>query len=774
MFPGNGNREERLSSLKLAGVQYGILIVMLALVAGLWRLQVLNVENFKQLAEQNRIRQVPILAPRGKLFDRYGRLLVDNYPSVSCFLVREHNRNIEADLPLIARGLDLDLGDLEATLRHYRSEPGYQPIPIKQDISPDEQAFIAAHKNELPELETIDEERRLYPPDGFAAHLIGYTGELSENDLNTPQYAFYQPGDIVGKAGVEEAYDEVLRGEDGAREVIVDSHGREVGFLGTQHAIPGHDLRLTIDNDLQKAAELALGDREGAVVAMDPRNGEILAMVSHPSFDPNAFSVKIDRKQWDALLANPEHPLMNKAIQAQLAPGSTFKILMSVAGLEEGVAQKLHVFCNGGADFYGHFYHCDRHHGAVDIYNAIPDSCDTYFYTLANILGIGTIDKYADEFGFGQRTGIDLPDEEPGLMPSAEWVLKTFHHKWYAGETISVGIGQGAVEATPLQLARYIGGVASDGHLMRPHVVFPDELPGSSYKEILQNYPGAGDKYIPIDDQTWDIITNGMAEVTEPGEFHTAGSAHLDGIDFAGKTGTAEVMSDALIKAKGLHGPSTYSNVWFVGVVPRRNPHLVVAVLWMHGNFSYYAAHIAMRVAAAYVDKQRRMEHNLPPAQEAKQNAAPVEVGAVWSAPLPAGGNAAAEVSKIQAGHLFLYPTAGTAEAARNGAGGPSHPFRKERGMDGAHMFAGGQSHPALPVTSTTRPAEVAQARNGGLSHPFRGKAAKWMGHGALAGHGANPTLAAKTSTPRGRGTRLGAGPEEVGTMLPELGGKRP
>ena len=220
------NRNEKLSPLKLTLVQYGILLMMLILIGGLWRLQVLGVDNWRLLAEQNRIRKVPVLAARGKLLDRDGRLLVDNYPSVSCFLVREQNRNIDADLPLIAKGLNLDLEGLQATLHHYRAAPGYQPIPIKQDISPDEQAFIEAHRNELPELETIDEERRLYPRDGFAAHLIGYVGELSEDDLNKPKFAFYEPGDVVGKAGVEETYDELLRGQDGSMDVIVDSHGR--------------------------------------------------------------------------------------------------------------------------------------------------------------------------------------------------------------------------------------------------------------------------------------------------------------------------------------------------------------------------------------------------------------------------------------------------------------------------------------------------------------------------------------------------------------------
>jgi len=295
MYSSGNTRGEKLSTLKLTVVQYGILLMMLTLVAGLWRLQVLGAENFRQLAEQNRIRKVPVMAGRGKLFDRENRLIVDNYPSVSCFLVREQNHKVDDDLPLIAHGLNLDLEQLRATLRRYRSAPGYQPIPIKTDISADEQAFIEAHRNELPELETIDEERRLYPRDGFAAHLIGYVGEVSEEDLNQSRYAAYEPGDVVGKAGVEETYDEVLRGQDGSRDVIVDSHGREVGYLRTQHATPGQDLKLTIDIDLQRTAELALGSANGAVVAMDPRNGEILALVSHPSYDPNAFAVRINR-----------------------------------------------------------------------------------------------------------------------------------------------------------------------------------------------------------------------------------------------------------------------------------------------------------------------------------------------------------------------------------------------------------------------------------------------------------------------------------------------
>ena len=285
---------------------------------------------------------------------------------------------------------------------------------------------------------------------------------------------------------MEETYDQLLRGEDGSREVIVDSHGREVGYLGIQHAIPGQDLKLTIDNDLQRAAELALGDRNGAIVAMDPRNGEILAMVSRPSFDPNAFAVRINRTDWNKLITDPDHPLMNKAIQAQLAPGSTFKILMSVAGLQEGDRAGHEDQLRRRMGPYGFFHHCDEHHGGVDIHNAIPYSCDTFFYMLGDKLGIDRIAKYATEFGMARRQESICRERQAGLMPSAQWKLKNYHARWYPDETLDVSIGQGAVEATPLQLARIIGGIASGGHLVRP----ARGIPGQASRELSKGAAG--------------------------------------------------------------------------------------------------------------------------------------------------------------------------------------------------------------------------------------------------------------------------------------------
>jgi penicillin-binding protein 2 len=622
------NREEKLPSVRLAVVQYIIAAVLAILVFGLWRLQVIGGQNYHALAEANRIRKVPILAPRGKIVDRDGNLIVDNYPSVSCFLVREQDHDVNADLPLIARGLHMTVDQIDGILKKYRAAPSYQPLPLKQDITPDEVEFIEAHKDELPELDTIQEQRRLYPKDGFAAHLVGYVGEVSEEMLdNDTRFALYEPGDVVGMSGVEATYDGILRGTDGSQDVAVDSHGREVGRLGIEPAKPGQQLRLTIDLDIQRAAENAIGDRNGAVVAMDPHTGEILAMVSRPVFDPNQFSVRISRDEWSKLITDPAHPLMNKAIQAQLAPGSTFKIIMSLAGLQEGIAQNYKVNCAGGATLFGHFYACDKRHGEVDVEHAIPWSCDTYFYNLAVRLGIDTIAKYAHSAGIGVKTGVDLPNEAAGTMPSTEWKMKTFHEKWYAGEAVSVGIGQGAVTVTPIQLARALSGIASGGVFRRPHIVFPGELQPDMRQTVLDSFPGSGDATIPLTPENWEIITDGMYNaVNGPGG--TAYASHLESIDFAGKTGTAEVVNHSA-GVKSLGSGNERANAWFVGIAPRRNPDIVVAVLSEHGGWgAEAAAPIAARVIEAFVNKQRRLNHNLVAQDEKK-----VEVGAVWANP---------------------------------------------------------------------------------------------------------------------------------------------
>src|SRR5271168_1215948 len=619
------SRDDKVSAIRLTAAQYVILGIFLVLAYGLWKLQVMESGRYASAAEKNRIRNVPILAPRGKILDREGRIIVDNYPSFSALLLRDSSRDLNADSDLIAQGLHLDPNEVRTRIRHFAAIPQYQPIFLKEDITPDELAFIDAHRNELPELDTIVAHRRLYPRNGFMAHLIGYVGEVTEDMLNQPQFELYSPGDVVGVSGVEKQYNSILMGKNGSRRALVNSHGREVGRLDETPAEPGKQLKLTLDLDLQIAAEEAIEGKNGAIVAMDPQTGEILAMVSRPTFDPNDFRTKISREEWDRLVNDPDKPLLNKAIQAQLAPGSTFKIIMATAGWQEGIAQTLHVNCTGGAVFYGRRFGCwvKSGHGAVELTKAIYQSCDVFFYTLAEKLGIDRIAKYATAFGLGQKTGIDLPNEVSGVMPSEEWKIHNFKQKWFAGETISVGIGQGAVAVTPIQLARAISGIASGGLLVRPHVTNPSDLPGN----VIPASDTASQVKIPIDPANWEIITDAMSNVPSP--LGTAGSAHLQGIDFAGKTGSAQTVSNAL-KAKTANGKSKYKdNAWFVGVTPRRNPEIVVAVLFEGGEHGQFAARIAAQVVKAYVEKQRRQ-----PTKVASGNKK-VEIGAVWNSASP-------------------------------------------------------------------------------------------------------------------------------------------
>ena len=320
-------RDEKVSAIRLTAAQYLILAIFLVLAYGLWRLQVMQTNLYATLAQKNNIRNVPILAPRGKILDREGRIIVDNYPSFSALLLRDSSRDLNADADLIAEGLHLDANEVRTRIRHFASMPQYQPIFLKEDITQDEQAFVEAHRNELPELDTIRADRRLYPRNGFMAHLIGYVGEVTEDMLNQPQFELYNPGDVVGVSGVERQYNDALMGTNGARRELVNSHGREVGLLGETDAIPGKQLKLTVDIDLQIAAEEALEGKNGAIVAMDPHTGEILAMASRPTFDPNDFAVRVSRDEWNKLVTDPDKPLLNKAIQAQLAPGSTFNAI---------------------------------------------------------------------------------------------------------------------------------------------------------------------------------------------------------------------------------------------------------------------------------------------------------------------------------------------------------------------------------------------------------------------------------------------------------------
>lgn len=632
-------RDEKVSEERLTAAQYLILGIFLVLAYGLWRLQVMQADYYSLAAEKNRIRNVPVLAPRGKILDRYGRTIVDNYPSFSALLLRDSSRDLSADADSIAQGLHLDPNEVRARIRRFATMPQYQPIFLKEDITPDELQFIEAHRNELPELDTIMAHRRLYPRNGFMAHLIGYVGEVSDDMLNLPAFELYNPGDVVGISGVERQYNDMLMGKNGSRQALVDSHGREVGRLGETEAIPGKPLKLTIDIDLQIAAEQALEGKNGAVVAMDPHTGEILAMVSGPTFDPNDFAVRVSRDEWNKLVTDPDKPLLNKAIQAQLAPGSTFKIIMSVAGWQEGIAQTMHVNCTGSAEFYGRRFGCwvKGGHGAVDLEKAIYQSCDVFFYTLANKLGIERIAKYATDFGLGQKTGIDLPNEVSGVMPSEQWKIRNFKQKWFAGETISVGIGQGAIAITPVQLLRAISAISMGGRMVVPHVINPTEMPpgfveAGHYTEV---------KNVTVDPAGWNFITDAMSRVLLPEG--TAPSAHIPGIDIAGKTGSAQIVSLAT-RAKFKNSDALAQNGWFVGFTPRRNPEIVVCVLFQGGEHGKLAARLATQVIKAYVEKRDRNPQKMT--EEPKNNGT-VDVGGLWSDPAADGAKDALQGARF-------------------------------------------------------------------------------------------------------------------------------
>jgi penicillin-binding protein 2 len=578
---------------KIAFFQYLVVGVFLYLIAGFWQLQVQDQDFYMEAAERNRIKALPVLAPRGKILDRDGRVIVDNHSSFSVLLSRENLK--EEHLPAVAQGLNLNYGELVARLRRFRSRPRYEPIIIKEELSPGEIAFVESHRDPetIPEMELIHAQRRLYPRDGAAAHVIGYVGEVSETELNTTEFAKCKQGDLVGKAGIERQYNEILMGVDGQRQVMVDNRGRERQLVGMKEAVPGKSVQLTIDLDLQVVADLTMENRRGAVVALNPRNGEVLAMVSRPAFDPNKFAARIRSTDWLELTNNPENPLLNRAIQAQLAPGSTFKPIMALAGLDSGTVEESTAFhCTGGAVFYDRYFKCHLKggHGTVNIHKGLVQSCDVYFYNLGNRLGIDRIAQYAEQAGLGEKTGIDLPHEQAGLVPSTKWKIRNFRQKWYAGETISVSIGQGALTVTPLQLAYAIGGLAVGGVWYKPHLV----------KD--------GARREPARKADWNVesaakVVNGMYGVVNEGG--TGARARVPGLEVCGKTGTAQLASNEILKNTKL-GQSMKDNAWFIGFAPRVNPEIVVVALFESGEHGNLAAPIVRDVIKAHFDKKSR------------------------------------------------------------------------------------------------------------------------------------------------------------------------
>jgi penicillin-binding protein 2 len=604
--------DNRLPQERLAAASYVIVGMITLLLFGFWKLQVIDADKYGQLAERNRVRSIPIIAPRGRMLDRDGRVLVDNYPSFSVILLRDDMPAVEKSLPAIADGLGLSLDDLHEQLNNTDKLPKFQPIVIKPEATPADVAFIESHRADIPLLEMLMVHRRRYLPGGFMSHASGYVGEVSEQQIEASNGKL-RPGDFGGKSGLERQYNDLLVGTDGMRRVIVNSVGKEVGRLTQQEPIPGKQIQLTIDYDLQQVAEAGLGDKKGAVVALDPRTGEILAFASHPAPDPNDFAVRVSKEEWQRLNEDPGKPLLNRVTQAQLAPGSVFKVIMATAMLESKVPpENFTAFCPGYGVFYGQMHKCwvygKSSHGAVNLHNAIVRSCDVFFYNVGMRMGIGTISKYAKMLGLGARTGIDLPSEEPGLVPSEEWVERVYHHKWYAGSTISVSIGQGSVMVTPLQVAYAIGGIASSGNFKQPH--------------LLKDEPTVGGMHVELSENTVEQVTQGMyGVVNEAGG--TGTSVRLQGIEFCGKSGTAQMMSYSAASRLGLGKGK--NDGWFVGFAPRRNPEIVVAAVVEdtaeHGGTA--SGPVVRDIVKAYYEKKDKKNHERTTVENKKENPIP-------------------------------------------------------------------------------------------------------------------------------------------------------
>jgi penicillin-binding protein 2 len=591
-------REEvELLRWRLSFIGYGFVVTLLVLAFGYWNAQVVQSGYYQERADQNAIKEIPLRAPRGRIYDRYHRILADNRPSYDIILIREKSpHTVEQTVDMLSAGVNMSKEELLDRINRKRREPKFRPIILKEDVSVGDIAYVKAHELELPEISIELQPRRRYLQDQMAAHAMGYVGEVTEAELATPEFVDFKSGDQVGKTGLEREYNSVLVGKDGFQRVVVNRFGRKMEKLGEEPYIAGKDLVTTIDLDLQRAAEDAVGGQMGAVVALDPRTGEVLALVSKPAYDPNLFATRISSTDYRNLMDDPRHPFQNRAIQSHFAPGSVFKIFMAAAGLESGTLNPLRsIFCPGEATFYNHVFHCDKHHGLLSLHDAIVQSCDVYFYNVGNDLGIDRISSYAKMMGLGRKTGIDLPNEDSGLIPSQEWKQRVLKAKWYAGETISVSIGQGYVSVTPIQAAWAMGGLTTGGRLKQPHLVSPGALKklGVHANEVVEEDYG-------IQESTVDIVVKGMWGVVN--ENGTGNGAKVEGFDVGGKTGTAQVVGG---RDAGKTKKEFKENAWFVGFAPYRNPEIVVAVMIQNGGWGgEAAAPVAHAVLDTYYKKK--------------------------------------------------------------------------------------------------------------------------------------------------------------------------
>lgn len=621
--------DRRRFAVRLAALRAGAVVVFTLLAGCFWYLQVLQHARFQEMAENNHQRTLGLRAPRGVIYDRDGRVLVENRHSFNISIVREHTRDLDRTIRLLAAVTGVSEGRVREIVERHRREPIYRPIVVIQDATLAQVAAVLARRLdfELPDVVVQEVPTRQYPPAALAAHLIGYVGEASGAQVARDGVA---SGSIVGQSGIERVYNRLLMGEDGARRVVVNSLGREIRTLEEVPPLEGRRLQLTVDLDLQHAAERAFATYGywGAAVVLDPRTGEVLALVSLPAYDPNAFATGVDRATWQALNADPLRPLQNRAIQGRYSPGSTFKIVVAAAALEERVVTpEQRIFCPGGGTFYGRFFRCHlaRGHGHVDLRTALEKSCNTYFYTVGNLLGIDRIHKWAERLGLAGMTGIDLPNEVESIVPSTEWKRRRTGERWYPGETISVAIGQGQLSVTPMALALMIASVANGGTRLVPRIVRGvDE--GNGWRAVPAP---AAPAFAPLRRETIDALHDGLwMAVNAAG---TAGRARIPGRDVAGKTGTAQVISIQGRERARQSDRDLRDHGWFVFFAPRDAPEIAGVVFAEHAEHGYLAAPIARHVLETYFAKKEGRP--LPvlqapaPAPVADRGAAAGEVG---------------------------------------------------------------------------------------------------------------------------------------------------
>jgi penicillin-binding protein 2 len=574
---------------RLAILSVFVALVLAVVTVRLYYLQIIRHKEFVELADRNRIRIHRQPALRGLVFDVHHRPLVDTRPSFDAVMVPEDVRDVKRTVARLEDLLGQD--NIAAKLNQAEDDgrPPFDPVTVEEHLGWQQVVSLETHQLQLPgvSLEVMPERHYIYG--GLAAHLLGYVGEVAEADLRRAND--YRMGDEIGKFGLERVFESDLRGQAGGQEIEVDSVGRRLKLLREIPEIPGQSVVLSLDLDLQQAAEKAMGTWSGALVAVDPNTGYILAMVSHPTFDPNVFANGINTVQWRGLTTDPAHPLTNRVIAGAYPPGSTFKLIDSIAGLEErSLTPETDYFCPGGLYYGNREYHCWRKqgHGTISVHRAIVSSCDVFFYQVGIHLGIDRLARWARLLGMGEKTGIDLDNERPGVMPSSLWKEKRFHQRWYPAETLSVAIGQGYVAATPLQMAMVVSEIANGGTRYKPQFVRAEEaLDGS----VVKHFPPIVERRIPIDPVILEIVRSGMCDVVN-GAGGTGHSAHLDNITVCGKTGTSQVVKEAgNARIPEDKEPLKYrDHAWFVAYAPAEHPQIVVAAVIEHGGHGGSAA----------------------------------------------------------------------------------------------------------------------------------------------------------------------------------------